>query len=113
MLAVVTLALTAFDNQSARAPAVSRPAPAPVTSAPPDALVLATVGNAINSLYVFSLPLGPIWFLHTFYLISTAFMLGWYLRYGVRKPTHSAPAGMSESPDAVGVGVLLRSPHSS
>ena len=45
VLAVVTLALTAFDNQSARAPAVSRPAPAPVTSAPPDAQVLATVGN--------------------------------------------------------------------
>jgi hypothetical protein len=45
VLAVVTLALTAFDNQSARTPAVSRPAPAPVTSAPPDAQVLATVGN--------------------------------------------------------------------
>ena len=45
VLAVVTLALTAFDNQSARAPAVSRPAPAPVTSAPPDAQVLATIGN--------------------------------------------------------------------
>src|SRR5580765_2914589 len=45
VLAVVTLALTAFDNPSARTPAVSRPAPAPVTSAPPDAQVLATVGN--------------------------------------------------------------------
>jgi hypothetical protein len=44
VLAVVTLALTAFDNQSAT-PAVSRPAPAPVTSSPPDAHVLATVGN--------------------------------------------------------------------
>lgn len=44
MLAVVTLGLTAFDNESAP-PAVSRPAPAPVTSAPPDAQVLATVGN--------------------------------------------------------------------
>jgi hypothetical protein len=44
VLAVVTLGLTAFDNQSA-SPAVSRPAPAPVTSAPPDAHVLATVGN--------------------------------------------------------------------
>ena len=44
MLAVVTLGLTAFDNESAP-PAVSRPAPAPVTSAPPDAHVLATVGN--------------------------------------------------------------------
>jgi hypothetical protein len=43
VLAVVTLALTAFDNQSS--PVVSRPAPLPVTSAPPDPHVLATVGN--------------------------------------------------------------------
>jgi hypothetical protein len=76
-------------------------------------ITLANLGNAVHSIYVFSLPPGPIWFLHAFYLISTAFMLGWYLRYGVRKPTHSAPAGMSESPDAVRGGVLLPSPHSS
>jgi hypothetical protein len=43
VLAVVTLALTAFDNQSS--PAVSKPAPMPVTSAPPDPHILATVGN--------------------------------------------------------------------
>ena len=43
VLAVITLALTAFDNQSS--PVVSRPAPLPVTSAPPDPRVLATVAN--------------------------------------------------------------------
>ena len=43
MLAIATLALTAFDGESS--PAVSRPAPLPVTSAPPDPQVLATVGN--------------------------------------------------------------------
>jgi hypothetical protein len=43
VLAIVTLALTAFDNESS--PAVSRPAPLPVTSSPPDPQVLATVGN--------------------------------------------------------------------
>jgi hypothetical protein len=43
VLAVVTLGLTAFDSESS--PAVSRPAPLPVTSAPPDPHVLATVGN--------------------------------------------------------------------
>ena len=41
--AAATLALTAFDGESS--PAVSRPAPLPVTSAPPDPQVLATVGN--------------------------------------------------------------------
>lgn len=44
VLAVVTLALTAFDNQDST-PAVSRPAPLPVTSAPPEPQILATVGN--------------------------------------------------------------------
>jgi hypothetical protein len=43
VLAVVTLALTAFDSENS--PAVSRPAPLPVTSEPPDLQVLATVGN--------------------------------------------------------------------
>ena len=43
VLVVATLALTAFDNKSS--PAVSRPAPLPVTSAPPELKVLATVGN--------------------------------------------------------------------
>ena len=31
--------------------------------------------NAVYSLYVFSLPPGPIWALHTFYLVSCAIML--------------------------------------
>ena len=31
-------------------------------------LVMANVGNAVHSVYVFSLPLGPIWFLHGFYV---------------------------------------------
>lgn len=44
-------------------------------------IVLANVGNLIHSLYVYSLPAGPIWLLHAFYLITTALMLVWYLRY--------------------------------
>jgi hypothetical protein len=43
VLAVATLALTAFDGESS--PTVSRPAPLPVTSAPPERQILATVGN--------------------------------------------------------------------
>ena len=43
LLGAATLALTAFDGESS--PTVSRPAPLPVTSAPPDTQVLATVGN--------------------------------------------------------------------
>ena len=48
-------------------------------------IVLANVGNAVYALYVFSLPAGPIWAMHTFYLVSTALMLFWYLRYELSK----------------------------
>jgi uncharacterized protein with PQ loop repeat len=44
-------------------------------------IVLANGGNVVHSLYVFSLPMGPIWFLHGFYLVTTGMMLFWYLRY--------------------------------
>jgi hypothetical protein len=57
-------------------------------------ILLANIGNLIHSVYVFSLPIGPLWFLHTFYLITTAMMLFWYLRYGRAAghvPAQSAP----------------------
>ena len=44
-------------------------------------LVLANAGNAVYSVYVLSLPVGPIWFLHAFNQLSTAFMLVWFLRF--------------------------------
>ncbi|MEP7293527.1 MAG: hypothetical protein ABI835_17205 [Chloroflexota bacterium] len=43
-------------------------------------LVLNNVGNLIYWLYVSSLPIGPVWFMHTFYTITTALMLICYLR---------------------------------
>jgi hypothetical protein len=54
-------------------------------------LALANVGNAVNSFYVFSLPVGPIWFLHLFNLACTLLMLVWHVRY-VAGPTGSAPS---------------------
>lgn len=44
-------------------------------------LVMANVGNAVYSLHVFGLPPGPIWMLHSFYVVSSALMLGWSLRW--------------------------------
>ena len=64
---------------------------------------LANVGNLVHSVYVFSLPVGPIWALHGFYVVSTALMLFWYLRYrliGVREPTHQSRPKMHRLPDA-------------
>jgi uncharacterized protein with PQ loop repeat len=47
-------------------------------------LVLANAGNAVYSIYVFHLPAGPIWALHSFYVVSSGLMLFWHLRYARR-----------------------------
>jgi len=44
-------------------------------------ILLSNLGNLVHAIYVFSLPPGPIWLLHSFYLITTALMLVWYVRY--------------------------------
>lgn len=54
-------------------------------------ILLSNVGNLIHSVYIFSLPTGPIWLLHSFYLVTTALMLVWYLKYE-RSPARSAQA---------------------
>ena len=46
--------------------------------------------NVVYSLYVFSLPLGPIWALHTFYVISCGIML--LLCLGQRRAAGKSPA---------------------
>jgi hypothetical protein len=73
---------------------------------------LANVGNVVHSVYVFSLPPGPIWALHSFYLISSGLMFGWYLRYGLRLPPHPHHERMGESPDARRPEALLASVQS-
>lgn len=61
-------------------------------------LAITNVGNAVHSLYVFSLPVGPIWFLHTFYLVASALMLVWFVRFrGGRHPSRdSRPSPTTE-----------------
>jgi hypothetical protein len=54
-------------------------------------ILLANVGNVIHSVYIFSLPPGPIWLLHSFYLVSTGLMLFWYLRYAGRTLSAARP----------------------
>ena len=71
-------------------------------------ILLANVGNIVNSVYIFDLPIGPIWLLHSFYLVTTALMLAWYLRYAQRRrvrPHESASATHSGS-----IGDLRRHP---
>jgi uncharacterized protein with PQ loop repeat len=47
-------------------------------------IILSNVGNFLYWLYVISLPVGPIWFLHGFFTLSTLLMLAFYLRYESR-----------------------------
>ena len=76
-------------------------------------LVLATIGNALYSVYVFSLPLGPIWFLHLFYVITTLLMLVWHVRHAA-PATHATRCCQrtraSETPTASGSGGMGRRP---
>jgi hypothetical protein len=56
-------------------------------------LVLANVGNAVHSVYVAQLPPGPIWALHSFYVVTSALMLIWHLHYvGVSSRSDGTPA---------------------
>ena len=63
-------------------------------------IVLSNTGNLVYSVYVFNLPAGPIWVLHSFYLVSTALMLVWYLRY-TRSSRFLRPRQMHDSADAL------------
>jgi uncharacterized protein with PQ loop repeat len=60
-------------------------------------IILSNIGNLIYAVYVYSLPAGPVWALHTFNLVTTGLMLFWYLRYERRRlgRTGLRPAEMS------------------
>jgi uncharacterized protein with PQ loop repeat len=44
-------------------------------------ILLMNVGNVVHAIYIYSLPPGPIWTLHAFWLVATGLMLVWYLQY--------------------------------
>jgi uncharacterized protein with PQ loop repeat len=71
-------------------------------------MLMANTGNVVHSAYVYSLPPGPIWLLHAFYLITMAIMLVWYLRYEWR-PSLLRQRRASPYPDRIpqtGQGVV-------
>jgi uncharacterized protein with PQ loop repeat len=59
-------------------------------------MAMINAANAVYSLYVFSLPFGPIWALHTFYVVSCAIMLVLCLRDHLLKER----AGRRREPDS-------------
>ena len=65
-------------------------------------LVMANVGNLFYSVYVFNLPPGPIWLLHSFYLASSALMLLWSLRYAASQTGESTTSEATSSTSITG-----------
>jgi hypothetical protein len=62
-------------------------------------ILLANIGNLIYAVYVFSLPLGPVWALHGFHLCATGLMLFWYVRHAGQ---HRRPArAYMDRPDGI------------
>lgn len=59
-------------------------------------LAITNAGNLVHSVYVFSLPVGPIWFLHAFYLVASALMLVWFVRYRDTSSRRGARRGEME-----------------
>lgn len=69
------------------------------------ALLVGNAANVVHTVYVLSLPIGPIWVLHGFYLLSMAVMIGLYLRHGRSRATRATDAAVdvrSGSRDRIG-----------
>ena len=48
-------------------------------------IILLNVGNLLYWLYIVSLPIGPVWMMHTFYTVSSGLLLYLYGRYVLSK----------------------------
>jgi uncharacterized protein with PQ loop repeat len=69
-------------------------------------IVMINVANVVYSLYVFSLPPGPIWMLHSFYAVASAIMLVLCIRTG---PHRRAAVHATRTPGRRhGTGIPLR-----
>jgi len=71
-----------------------------VSSYSVSSMAMINAANAVYSLYVFSLPVGPIWVLHTFYLVSCAIML--VLCLGQRRAAAAGPRRVRPGAHAAG-----------
>ena len=65
-------------------------------------IVMINAANAVYSLYVVTLPFGPVWGLHTFYVVSCAIMLVLCVRQ--RRAAASAPNADSDEGRLIGAG---------
>jgi uncharacterized protein with PQ loop repeat len=69
-----------------------------VTSYSLGSIVMINAANVVYSLYVFSLPPGPIWMLHSFYVAASAVMLVLCLRHRAGAVRTDAPGDRERAP---------------
>src|SRR5512133_1249825 len=60
-------------------------------------IVLNNIGNLFYWLYVVSLPLGPIWFMHAFFTLASLLMLAWYFIYRAAPKAEEKPLNRKET----------------
>lgn len=53
-------------------------------------LAMVNVGNLAQAVYVVTLPVGPLWLLHGFHLVTSALMLRWWLQGRSQHPLGKA-----------------------
>ena len=85
-------------------------------------LTLANAGNAVQTVYVVSLPIGPLWGLHAFNVLTSGLMLVWWARYRQRpvddpgsdlergEPEFAVPRAVDAQSD-IGVGAVAMGAH--
>ena len=52
-----------------------------LSSYSPANLIIANVGNLAQTIYVITLPVGPVWLMHAFNVVVSGLMLLWWLRH--------------------------------
>jgi uncharacterized protein with PQ loop repeat len=75
------------------------------------ALILGNVGNLVYTIYVLSLPVGPIWVLHGFYLTTMAIMLVLYASSSLHARRAARDAAGLAPPPSPGAKTAVRFGH--
>ncbi|MEJ7648239.1 MAG: hypothetical protein WKF57_04170 [Nakamurella sp.] len=67
-------------------------------------LIIANCGNLLQTFYVITLPVGPIWAIHLFNTIASALMLTWWIRCRHWTASSATPTRASQPPMPCVVG---------
>jgi uncharacterized protein with PQ loop repeat len=72
---------------------------------------LANLGNLLYAVYVFHVPLGPVWAIHGFNSTTSGLMLFWYLRHGRTTQVTARSSALGKPPVVAGSTTHSPSQH--